>query len=303
MSKVLNYLIEKALKKSSIKNKTFDEIVKKNHKKGKDISLVEKKVKDAIIQGTKIEMEHTDNKQVAKKIAMDHLYEDLEYYNKLKKIENKEATSASAAGSFAPPISTEKTNLEEVMKVDEYEKADEVLKILKNEDRDLYRQLLFLIMDAYAFSFEDLYGYIKRSDKVSDETLSKVKNMLDEFKEKEEQSKKKKKGKKTETKEATGSGSSGSYVTTAAWAKSTSKKDWRGRSKTQIPGGNFVTIKKKCKTFPYCNQGDIKALKIYENENVKKVIEDVSLKYNVSPDVIKSIIQNELETKRNKPNY
>ena len=39
-----------------------------------------------------------------------------------------------------------------------------------------------------------------------------------------------------ETKEATGASSSGQYATTAAWAKSTSKKDWRGKSKTQIPG-------------------------------------------------------------------
>ena len=71
--------------------------------------------------------------------------------------------------------------------------------------------------------------------------------------------------KKVEATEATGSGSSGQYGTTAAWAKSTSKKDWRGKSKTQIPGGKFVQVKKKCKKFPYCNQGDIKALKIFEN--------------------------------------
>jgi len=61
------------------------------------------------------------------------------------------------------------------------------------------------------------------------------------------------KKKKVETKEATGSGSSGSYVTPAAWAKSQSKKDWRGASKTQIPGGKFVQVKKKCTKFPYCN--------------------------------------------------
>jgi hypothetical protein len=52
---------------------------------------------------------------------------------------------------------------------------------------------------------------------------------------------------KVEATEATGSVSSGSYLTTAAWAKSTKKKDWRGKSKTQIPGGKFVQVKKKCK--------------------------------------------------------
>ncbi len=67
---------------------------------------------------------------------------------------------------------------------------------------------------------------------------------------------------KTEANEATGSGSVGSYETPAMWAKSTNKKDFRGASKPQIPGGKFVTVKEKCKSFPYCNQGDINALKI-----------------------------------------
>ena len=101
--------------------------------------------------------------------------------------------------------------------------------------------------------------------------------------------------KKVETKEATGSGSSGSYVTTAAWAKSQNKKDWRGKSKTQIPGGKFVQVKKKCKKFPYCNQGDIKALKIFENETVKKVIHNISVKHNIRESVIKNIIAYEYE--------
>jgi len=96
--------------------------------------------------------------------------------------------------------------------------------------------------------------------------------------------------KKVEATEATGSGSSGQYSTTAAWAKSTNKKDWMGKSKPQIPGGKFVQVKKKCKKFPYCNQGDIKALKIYENETVKKAIKNISEKHNISENVIKSII-------------
>jgi len=101
--------------------------------------------------------------------------------------------------------------------------------------------------------------------------------------------------KKVEATEATGSGSSGQYSTTAAWAKSTSKKDWMGKSKPQIPGGKFVQVKKKCKKFPYCNQGDIKALKIYENETVKKAIKNISEKHNISENVIKSIISYEYE--------
>ncbi len=95
---------------------------------------------------------------------------------------------------------------------------------------------------------------------------------------------------KVETKEATGASSSGSYETTSAWAKSTSKKDWKGKSKTQIPGGKFVQVKEKCKKFPYCNQGDINALKIFENDLLKKVITNVSKKLNINESVIKNII-------------
>ncbi|MEY4571624.1 MAG: Prochlorococcus phage [Bacteroidota bacterium] len=97
--------------------------------------------------------------------------------------------------------------------------------------------------------------------------------------------------KKIEANEATGSGSSGSYVTPAAWAKSTKKKDWRGKSKTQIPGGKFVTVKKKCKKFPYCNQGDIGALKFTnENKDLLEIIKNVSQKQGISENMIKNII-------------
>jgi hypothetical protein len=97
--------------------------------------------------------------------------------------------------------------------------------------------------------------------------------------------------KKVEATEATGSGSSGSYLTPAAWAKSTKKKDWRGKSKTQIPGGKFVQVKSKCKKFPYCNQGDIKALKLTnENEDLLNVIQNVSRKQGISENMIKNII-------------
>lgn len=39
--------------------------------------------------GIKVEMEHTDDKDIAKEIAIDHLKEDPVYYVKLKEMENK----------------------------------------------------------------------------------------------------------------------------------------------------------------------------------------------------------------------
>jgi hypothetical protein len=96
-----------------------------------------------------------------------------------------------------------------------------------------------------------------------------------------------------ETAEATSSSSTGQY-STPGWIAPNAKK-WRGAAKTQIPGGKFVQIKKKCQKFPYCNQGDIKALKLYENQLVKQSIESVSNKLGLDENVIKSIIQHELE--------
>jgi len=98
-----------------------------------------------------------------------------------------------------------------------------------------------------------------------------------------------------ETTEATSSSSSGQY-STPGWV-APNKKNWRGASKTQIPGGKFVQIKKKCQTFPYCNQGDINALKLYENELVKESITNLSKKMGIHENVIKAIIQHELELK------
>jgi hypothetical protein len=197
---------------------SFNDLVKKHTIPGRSSERIEKMVKNQLIKGIKVEMEHTNDKKIAKEIAMDHILEDLNYYTKLKKIEGKkgentEATSSGSSGQYSGPL----------------------------------------------FSGEE--------------------------------------PKKVETKEATGSGSVGAYSTPAAWAKSTSKKDWRGKSKTQIPGGSFVSIKKKCKTFPYCNQGDIKALNLYENESLDEAIKNVSEKLDISENIIKSILQYEIERK------
>ena len=99
---------------------------------------------------------------------------------------------------------------------------------------------------------------------------------------------------KVEAKEATTSGSVGGYETPSMWAKSTKKKDWGPSRKTQIPGGGFVKVKKKCTKFPYCNQGDINALSISKNESVKEAIKNVSNKLNISEIEIRKILQNEM---------
>lgn len=172
--------------------------------------------------------------------------------------------------------------------------------------------------DQLAKAFSDANA---RMDSVGNETFGDFNNVQTENSENEDKKLRKKKSenkeatgtggvgysmplfgtmKKEETKEATGSSSAGSYVTPAAWAKSTKKKDWRGASKPLIPGGKFVQVKKRCKTFPYCNQGDIKSLKIWENKMVKEVIEKISNKYNINETLIKRVIVNEIQKSKNK---
>lgn len=42
-----------------------------------------------LTKGVKVELEHTDDKDLAKEIAMDHLTEDPSYYRKLEVMESK----------------------------------------------------------------------------------------------------------------------------------------------------------------------------------------------------------------------
>jgi hypothetical protein len=46
-------------------------------------------IKKKLDQGIKVEMEHTTDKSIAREIAMDHIYEDPNYYTKLKTIEKE----------------------------------------------------------------------------------------------------------------------------------------------------------------------------------------------------------------------
>lgn len=60
-------------------------------------------LKQELARGIKHEMEHTSSKNVAKEIAMDHLYEDPKYYTKLKraKINENEVAIVGAIPSLS----------------------------------------------------------------------------------------------------------------------------------------------------------------------------------------------------------
>ena len=215
--------------------KSFKDLVDKYKRKGKNISEVENMLKKQLSKGIKVEMEHTKSKSEAEEIAMDHLWEDANYYTKLSKIESKEATGSGSSGAFAGPIAF--------------------------KDSEFLRK-----------------SFAETPTKIKEET------------------------EKVETKEATSSGSVGGYESPSMWAKSTKKKDWGPSRKTQVPGGSFVKVKKKCTKFPYCNQGDINALKLSKNESVKEAIKRVSKNLNLSENIIINILEHEYGflNKRNK---
>jgi hypothetical protein len=158
---------------------TLNDIAKKHTKKGESIDDVLMDLKIQFRKGLKVEIEHTDNEDIAKEIVHDHLFENPKYYDNLKKIEATEATSTASSGAYEGP---------------------------------------------------------------------------------------------------------------SIWAKTTSKKNWKPSRKTQIPGGKFVQVKKKCKRFAYCNQGDINALKLSENQTLSKIITNISRDYNIHEEHIKDII-------------
>jgi hypothetical protein len=102
--------------------------------------------------------------------------------------------------------------------------------------------------------------------------------------------------KKVEATEATGSASVGAYDANSFQDKNmkgnTTKGQGRSWKKAQIPGGQFVSVKKECKTFPYCNQGDIKDLNISSKPKknaMYEAIENVSKKTGLTTEEIKKI--------------
>jgi hypothetical protein len=305
--------------------KTLKDIAKKHDKKGYyHIDDMVSSLKKQLIKGIKVEMEHTKNKDKSKEIAMDHLWEDPNYYDKLKKIESKEekekkyldiqdmipmlrkqlnkgtrfdkdiekpkkkepkeATGSGSSGAYSAPLfggeMKEKWSEDYKKSIDcknpkgFSQKAHCQSKSKKKETKEATSSGSTGAFTA-PVGFKDS-AFVRRSfaetPKLKESDMEKV-----------------------EATEATTSGSVGGYESPAMWAKSTKKKDWGPSRKTQIPGGGFVKIKKKCTKFPYCNQGDISNVKISKNESVKTAIKQVADKMGISESTIITILEHEYE--------
>jgi hypothetical protein len=254
-------------------------------------------------KGVKVEMEHTDDKEKAKEIAMDHISEDPKYYDKLSKMETNEikhnesdqndkemvdgiieiikqikdtSNRKEVAHNMIKKLKREKVDFDHV----DFLKKCAFKQIKKSEPKEATGSGSVGAYSAPVFGGDDQFWERSRSEtpKLEESEVEKV-----------------------EAKEATTTGSSGGYETPAMWAKSTKKKDWGPSRKTQYKGGSFVKIKKKCTTFPYCNQGDITNLKLSKNESVKEAIKRVASKLNIDESVIITILEHEYQNK-NKSN-
>jgi len=86
----------KSLRLKNILKEMGNDIVKGGLSNGMSLEDIAKKhgvditdLQNQFDMGVKVEMEHTDNEELAGEIAKDHLFEDPEYYTKLKSIEGE----------------------------------------------------------------------------------------------------------------------------------------------------------------------------------------------------------------------
>ena len=77
---------KKTLLDLAIKHAMKDKVLTTGHKINSILGILKSELK----KGLEVEKEHTDDEEIAREIAMDHLAEDPHYYTKLKKMENNE---------------------------------------------------------------------------------------------------------------------------------------------------------------------------------------------------------------------
>lgn len=174
-----------------------------------------------------------------------------------KKIESQEATGASSAGQYSAPLFTKEETKEsdklkggladtsvmfDIAKKHAHDKSvkkqspERIAKMLNHLTQQLIKGLKVEMEHT-----ED----IDAAKEIAMDHLAEDPNYYTKLRRIEEA--------KVEATEATTTASTGAYSTPAFVAKGS--KNWRGGKKPIYKGGSFVQVKKKCLTFPYCNQG------------------------------------------------
>ncbi len=295
------------LKGGNADNKSLIHIAKKHDAKGYyHIDNMVQSLKKELEMGIKIEMEHTDDKDKAKEIAMDHLWENPSYYSKLKKSDIEEEVKTDLNEKCW------KGYTQKGMKTMFGKRYPNCVKKDTNEASSPAQQAAIAINmkkkgiepksetkeQTTAASSGSVEGPVF-SDVVLKKNIHKFHNS--NLKEQQE-----------EMGEATDASSSGGYDVPLFGSTPKGRKNplkisgpdsiYKGRAvkdknfpKWGGPDSVFVKIKDKCKKYPYCNQGDINALEIIkEDVELQEAITETSIKYGIPYKEMEKIVLNQI---------
>jgi hypothetical protein len=295
------------LKGGNSDNKTLIQLAKRHDAKGYyHIDNMVQSLRKELEMGVKIELEHTDNEDMAKEIAMDHLWENPSYYSKLKKSEieevkgeiNEKCWKGYTQKGMKTMFGKRYPNCVKKTKTNEAANPAQQAAIainMKKSGIEPKKETKESMGAGGSGSFE---GPVF-SDVVLKKDIHKFHNS--NLKEQQE-----------EVGEATDASSSGGYDVplfgkTPKGRRNPLKIDgsdsiYKGRAvkdkkfpKWGGPGGVFVKVKEKCKKFPYCNQGDTGALEfIKEDEELMQAITETSKKYGIPYEQMEKIVLNEI---------
>lgn len=148
-------------------------------------------IEGQIVKGMSVETEHTDNPEEAKKIAMDHLVEMPDYYDRLIKMESEKTSLEDADEDEEVVEETEEdTDSEEVVEEDEEEEPstyreylEKELETIQTNDFRYYLMKIILGQDkgwSYLKKPEDLEG--NKFDVVTPKNIKKIIKIFKESK-------------------------------------------------------------------------------------------------------------------------
>ena len=220
-------------------------------------------IQKQIEMGMKVEMEHTNDKERAREISMDHLSEFPDYYTRLdsmekaakKSAEPKEQTMADASGSFEAALSMPIT------------KRDIHNFKLKSKQKE-FDEATTASVSAGAM-YDAPIGHKQKDPLAIDNPPTK----------------------KSSTESAS--------ITAASSNDMVATK--KGFPRFGGPDAKFVEIKDKCKTFPYCNQmSGYDNLVLKEIHGMKEAIRESAIKYGLTVKQVEEILINESTRLRSK---
>jgi hypothetical protein len=161
---------EEKLKGGYADNMTPEDIAEKH---GVDVDKIYKQLE----KGIKIEMEHTNSKDVAREIALDHLFENPDYYDDLERIENEEETEEIVVENKNVFYSKEKFNsFEDALNLITEDKKVDGNKVVVTDGNEKY-EILFKDGEPIVENYEN--------KKMLEESINKINKLynFDQFKE------------------------------------------------------------------------------------------------------------------------